>query len=126
MKFPVYVLGTVGSAQQVERFVPREWRGELTEDLFSAQFFADSPDAARRLTELLKQVRGDLRTLAIYRINNVPMQRLANEEAAHAHESAIDQDIRAAMSPEQREFFRKHYRRRDNVPMAEEEEAPQP
>lgn len=115
MKYPVFVLGTVGGAQQTERFVPKEWRGDLTEDLFNAQVFGDAPAAARRLTELTKMVRGDLRSLSIHRIDNVPMHRLTPELVTQAHEQSIDQDILAAMNSEQREFFRKTYRRREDA-----------
>jgi hypothetical protein len=114
MKFPVFILATSGAtANQLERFVPREWKGDLVDDLFEAQIFATPAAAAKRLDDLTKVVvRSDIRTLAIYRIGGVQAQRLTAEEAGHARDQAMDEELRHKMSPEVREYFTRAYSRR--------------
>ncbi len=114
MKFPIFILALSGAAaNQLERFIPRDWRGELVEDLFQAQWFASAADAARRLEELTRSaVRSDLRAVAIYQISGMSVQRLSQQEYNAAKERALDEDLRSRMTPETLEYFQRAYTRR--------------
>jgi len=114
MKFPVYILATSGNPPtQLDRFVPREWKGDLVDDLFEAQTFATPAAAAKRLDDLTKVVvRSDIRTLAIHQVSGISFQKLSSQDHAAARDQALDEDLRAKMSPEVRDYFGRAYVRR--------------
>ena len=116
MKFPIFIIAQPGAAaNQLDRFVPRDWRGDLVEDLFQAQWFPAAADAARRLEELSRSaVRSDLRVLAVFQISGVQSQRLSEQEYAAARERALDEDLRARMTPEMVDYFQRTYTRRQS------------
>ena len=93
MKFPVYILATAGTPpQQLDRFVPREWKGDLVDDIFEAYAFPTAAAAARRLDELTRVVvRSDIRTLGIYQIAGVAAQRLSHQDQESARDQALDE-----------------------------------
>ncbi|HLY56423.1 MAG TPA: hypothetical protein VKS60_12755 [Stellaceae bacterium] len=114
MKFPVFILATPGATtKDLDRFVPREWKGDLVDDMFEAQSFQTAAAAARRLEDLTKVVvRSDIRTLAIFQVNGVSVQRLSQPEQEAARDQALDEEMRNKMSPDVRDYFARAYSRR--------------
>lgn len=114
MKFPVYILATAGAAPgQFDRFVPREWKGDLVDNLFEAHAFPTPAAAARRLDELTKVVvRTDIRSLAIFQISNVSAQKLSPQDHDTARDQALDEELRSKMSQDVRDYFARAYSRR--------------
>ena len=114
MKFPVYILATPGAApNQYERFVPRDWKGDLIDELFEAQVFLSPAAAARRLDELMRiNVRSDIRALTIFQISGVSAQKLSPQDNAFARDQALDEDMRNKMNPDVAEYFNRNYVRR--------------
>lgn len=114
MKYPIYILATAGAApNQLERYAPKHWTGELVDDLFQAQWFATAEAAARRLDELTKsEIRSDTRALGIYQISGVNAHRLNQTDQISARERALDEDLRGRMTPDMLDYFQRSYERR--------------
>jgi hypothetical protein len=114
MKYPVYILATPGAQpNQMERFVPRDWKGDLVDDVFEAQGFATPAAAAKRLDDLTKVVvRSDIRNLSIFQVSGISAQKLSPQDHEAARDQALDEEMRTKMTPEVRDYFARAYTRR--------------